>query len=73
MTASVARLRPVEVLRAGWGAVLLARPGLVLERVHRVRVDTASRRITRAATPPTLSRTMESANGIIRSPASQAG
>ncbi|MHA3701790.1 hypothetical protein ACXR2U_06365 [Jatrophihabitans sp. YIM 134969] len=47
MNATPVQLRPVEVVRAGWGAALLTCPGLVLQHVHRVRVDTASQRVTR--------------------------
>lgn len=47
MSAPAVQLRLVEVVRAGWGTALLTCPGLVLQHVHRLRADTASRRVTR--------------------------
>jgi hypothetical protein len=32
-------IRPIELLRAAWGAVLLVAPGVVLRLVHAVRID----------------------------------
>lgn len=33
------KVRRIEIVRAGWGAALLAAPGVVLDRVHGVHVD----------------------------------
>ena len=40
-------LRRIEVVRAGWGAVLLVAPGFVLARLHGVRVDRRALVVTR--------------------------
>ncbi len=41
------KIRPIELIRAGWGAVLLAAPGDVLEHIHGVRVDRKALVVTR--------------------------
>lgn len=40
-------IRAIELIRAGWGAVLLAGPGEVLEHIHGVRADRKALIVTR--------------------------
>lgn len=41
------KIRAIELIRAGWGAVLLTAPGEVLEHIHGVRVDRKALIVTR--------------------------
>lgn len=41
------KIRAIELIRAGWGAILVAAPGEVLEHIHGVRVDRKALIVTR--------------------------
>lgn len=41
------KIRAIELVRAGWGAVLLAAPAEVLDHIHGVRVDRKALVVTR--------------------------
>jgi hypothetical protein len=41
------KIRAIELIRAGWGVVLLGAPGEVLEHIHGVRVDRKALVVTR--------------------------